>query len=73
MRVAAARFFQFESSHGYLWLLKRIVTDYGIPLSVYQDRTALKRNDTNWTLEEQLKGEQDPTQVGWALKELSFN
>jgi hypothetical protein len=69
----AARFFPFESSEGYLWLLKELLTTYGIPLSIYQDcNSALKRNDNNWSLEEQLRGEQDPTRVGWALRELSI-
>jgi hypothetical protein len=50
-----------------------MLRDYGIPLSIYQDRhSALKRNDPHWSLEEQLRGRQDPTQVGWALKELSI-
>jgi hypothetical protein len=32
-----------------------MVREYGVPLSVYQDRhSALKRNDPHWTLEEQL-------------------
>jgi hypothetical protein len=69
----AARFFPFESSEGYLWLLRQMVSQYGIPLSIYQDRhSALKRNDPHWTLEEQLRGRQDPTQVGWALQELGI-
>ncbi|NIO67960.1 MAG: ISNCY family transposase, partial [Anaerolineae bacterium] len=72
-RCLAARFFPFESSEAYLWLLRQMLTDYGIPLSIYQDRhSCLKRNDTHWTLEEQLRGRQDPTQVGWALEELSI-
>ena len=67
------RFFPFESSEAYLWLLRRMVTAYGIPLSIYQDRhSALKRKDPHWSLEEQLRGRQDPTQVGWALQELSI-
>jgi hypothetical protein len=50
-----------------------MVREYGVPLSVYQDRhSALKRNDPHWTLEEQLRGRQEPTQVGWALEELSI-
>jgi transposase len=69
----AARFFPFESSEAYLWLLRQMAREYGIPLSIYQDRhSALKRNDSSWTLEEQLRGRQDPTQVGWALKELGI-
>jgi len=72
-RCLAARFFPFESSQAYLWLLAQMLRAYGIPLSIYQDRhSALKRNDPHWSLEEQLRGRQDPTQVGWALQELSI-
>ncbi|NIS63276.1 MAG: integrase, partial [Proteobacteria bacterium] len=72
-RCLVARFFPFESSEAYLWVLRQMVREYGLPLSVYQDRhSALKRNDPHWSLEEQLRGRQDPTQVGWALEELSI-
>jgi transposase len=72
-RCLAARFFPFESSQAYLWVLRQMLREYGIPLSIYQDRhSALKRNDPHWSLEEQLRGRQDPTQVGWALEELSI-
>jgi transposase len=72
-KVLAARFFPFEGSGGYLWLLDRMVTDYGIPLSIYQDRHgALHRNDPHWSLEEQLAGRQEPTQVGVALEALGI-
>ena len=58
---------------GYLKLLDSIVSNYGIPVSIYQDRhSALHRNDDNWTIEEQLAGEQEPTQVGGALKSLGI-
>jgi len=68
-----AFFLPYECSFGYLKLLKAMVTQYGIPLSIYQDRHgSLHRNDNNWTLEEQLKGEQDPTQVGGCLKALGI-
>jgi len=33
---------------------------------------SLKRNDEHWTLDEELRGEQDPTQVGRALRELGI-
>jgi hypothetical protein len=49
------------------------VTNHGIPISIYQDRhSALKRNDSFWSLEEQLAGRQDPTQVGAALEALGI-
>jgi len=73
-KLLAARFFPFEGSAGYLWLLKRIITRYGVPNSIYQDRHgALHRNDSHWTLEEELAGRQEPTQVGWALEALNIH
>jgi transposase len=71
--ILAARFFPFEGTEGYLWLLRQIVTRYGIPISIYQDRHgSLKRNDDHWTLEEELAGRQEPTQVGQALRALGI-
>ncbi len=72
-RLLEAFFVPYECSFGYLKLLDSIVSNYGIPVSIYQDRhSALHRNDTNWTIEEQLAGEQEPTQVGGALKSLGI-
>jgi len=72
-KLLAARFFPFEGSSGYLWLLKTIVKSYGIPLVIYHDRHgALHRNDSHWSLEEQLAGRQEPTQVGLALEALGI-
>jgi transposase len=69
--ILAARFFPFEGSAGYLWLLREMLERYGIPVSIYQDRHgSLRRNDDHWTLEEQLAGRQEPTQVGEALAAL---
>lgn len=71
--ILAARFFLFEGTEGYLWLLRQIVIRYGIPVSIYQDRHgSLKRNDDHWTLEEELAGRQEPTQVGQALRALGI-
>ena len=72
-KLLAARFFPFEGSSGYLWLLKEIVKHYGVPISMYQDRHgALHRNHPHWSLEEQLAGRQEPTQVGFALESLGI-
>jgi transposase len=72
-RLCEAFFITYECSFGYLKLLQGIVSTYGIPASIYQDRhSTLHRNDDNWTLEEQLAGEQEPTQVGGALKSLGI-
>lgn len=72
-RVLALRFVTQESGAGYLWLLNRVVRLLGIPQSIYQDRHgALCRNDDWWSLEEQLAGRRDPTQVGAVLETLGI-
>lgn len=66
-------FVRTECSFAYLELLSRIVKRHGVPVSVYQDRhSALKRNDNFWSIEEELAGRQDPTQVGAALEGLGI-
>lgn len=72
-KLLAAVFTQYECSWAYFELLRRVVTRYGIPGSIYQDRhSALKRNDDFWSIEEQLAGRQDPTQVGAAIEALGI-
>jgi len=69
--LPGAHFVEQECTAGYLRVLREIVLEKGIPLSAYGDRhSALKRNDDHWTLEEELRGEQDLTQVGYALRAL---
>ena len=49
-KVLVARFFPFEGSSGYLWLLREVVKRYGIPLVMYHDRHgSLHRNDSHWS------------------------
>jgi transposase len=72
-KLLVARFFPFEGSSGYLWLLREVVKRHGIPLVMYHDRHgSLHRNDSHWSLEEQLAGRQEPTQVGLALEALGI-
>ncbi len=71
--LAGAHFVEQECAAGYLGVLKAIARDKGLPLSAYMDRHgSLKRNDNHWTLEEELRGRQDPTQVGRALEALGI-
>ena len=59
--------------HGYLTLLAQLATDHGLPLAFYGDRlTVFVRNDSHWSLEEQLQGAQHPTQFGRILRELGI-
>lgn len=70
-KVVGLFFCEAECSWAYLELLRRVIDKHGIPLSTYQDRhSALKRNDSFWSIEEELAGRQDPTQVGAALEAL---
>lgn len=62
-----------EDAQSYLLCLKAILLEKGIPLGLYMDRHGIfRRNDDHWSLQEQLAGEQTPTQVGQALRELGI-
>lgn len=62
-----------EDLHGYATLLHRVLTQYGVPWTLYGDRAAmLVRNDRFWTLEEQLEGRQRPSHFGQMLEELGI-
>ena len=70
-----AAHFQLESENtvGYLRALHAMIATHGIPLSLYRDRHAIfQRNDSHWTLAEQLAGKQAPTQLGRALDQLGI-
>src|SRR5205807_7398996 len=62
-----------ENTVGYLRALHAMITAHGIPLSLYRDRHSIfQRNDSHWTLAEQLAGKQAPTQLGRALEQLGI-
>jgi len=62
-----------EDAQSYLLCLRQILLEKGIPLGLYMDRHGIfRRNDAHWSLQEQLAGEQTPTQVGQALRELGI-
>jgi hypothetical protein len=70
-----AAHFQLEPDNtlGYLRALHTMIPTHGIPLSLYRDRHSIfQRNDSHWTLAEQLAGKQAPTQLGRALEELGI-
>lgn len=71
--LPGAHFVEQECAAGYLQVIKAIAQEMGLPWSLYMDRHgSLKRNDEHWTVEEELRGEQEPTQVGRALKALEI-
>jgi hypothetical protein len=62
-----------EDAQSYLICLKQTLLEKGIPLAIYMDRHGIfRRNDDHWTVEEELAGEQTPTQVGQALRALGI-
>lgn len=71
-RCVGARFFPFEESAAYLLLLKEIVHAHGVPLSIIQDCTPLLKRAGEWSLKEQLRGEQEPTVVERAVRGLDI-
>lgn len=71
--LPGACFVEQECAEGYLRVLLAIAREKGLPWSAYMDRHgSLKRNDNFWTLEEELRGKQDPTQVLRALDHLDI-
>lgn len=71
--LPGAHFVDQECTVGYLRVLRDIVKEKGVPLAAYMDRHGtLKRNDNKWSLEEQLAGRRQPTQVKRALDDLGI-
>jgi transposase len=71
--VLALCFRPHEDLHGYATLLHELGTAYGLPLALYGDRlNVFVRNDRHWTLEEQLRGEREPTHFGAMLRALGI-
>ena len=73
-QILAAHFqLEAENTVGYLRALHAMITAHGVPLSLYRDRHGIfQRNDSHWTLAEQLAGQQSPTQLGRALDQLGI-
>ena len=71
--LPGAHFVEQECAAGYLRVIQAITQTKGVPWSMYMDRHgSLSRNDDSWSLEEELRGHRDPTQVGRALQRLEI-
>jgi len=70
--VVGAVFRGHEDSQGYFLLMRKVVSKYGIPESIYRDRHGIFERDTSQpdTLLEQLEGRREPTQFGRLMEEL---
>jgi transposase len=73
-QILSAHFqLEAENTVGYLRALHAMIIAHGVPLSLYRDRHSIfQRNDSHWTLAEELAGKQSPTQLGRALDELGI-
>jgi transposase len=73
-KIVAGVFRQQEDAHGYFLLLRQVLKAKGIPLDVYHDRHSIFQDNSRrpWTLEEELQGGREPTQLGRALEELGI-
>jgi hypothetical protein len=62
-----------EDMHGYATLFQQVFTEHGLPVAMYGDRTGiLVRNDSYWTVEEELRGYRGPTHMGQMLDDLGI-
>ena len=62
-----------EDLHGYMMLMRDLVSHHGIPAEMYGDRSGiLVRNDDHWSIEEELAGKQSPTHFGRMLDALGI-
>jgi hypothetical protein len=71
--VLALHFRPAEDLHGYAAVLETVFTTWGLPVACYGDGTnILVRNDPHWTLEEELRGAQEPPHLGRVLQDLGI-
>jgi transposase len=70
----AALFREQEDAAGYLMLLRHVVHTRGIPAAIYRDRHSIFRapGTERLSLDEELVGTRQPTQVGRVLAELGI-
>lgn len=72
-KILVLHFRPHEDLHGYTEVLRQLLTTHGLPCNLYGDRlTVFVRNDDHWSLEEELAGQQTPTQFGQMLAELGI-
>lgn len=72
-QILALTFRPAEDLHGYTVVLQRIIAGFGVPWTLYGDRTGIiVRNDRHWTREEELQGRQRPSHFGQMLEELGI-
>jgi hypothetical protein len=72
-QILALTFRPHEDLHGYTVLLRQMLTTHGVPMALYGDGlNVFVRNDRHWSLDEQLRGAQEPTHFGQMLQDLGI-
>jgi transposase len=72
-QILALTFRPHEDLHGYTGLLRQLLITHGVPVALYGDRlNVFVRNDRHWSLDEQLRGAQEPTHFGRMLHDLGI-
>jgi transposase len=72
-QILALTFRPHEDLHGYTVRLRQVLTSHGVPVALYGDGlNVFVRNDRHWSLDEQLRGAQEPTHFGRMLQELGI-
>jgi len=75
-KIMALFFARNECLEGYFNVMEQIITQYGLPVSIYCDRHTIfiSPKDGKLSIEEQLQGKQENlTQFGRAMEELGIN
>ena len=71
--LPGATFAEQECTSAYMHVLRGVLREKGCPWSCYGDRHGIfRRNDDHWTMAEELRGVQDPTQLGRVLDGLGI-
>ena len=72
-KILVAEFLPAETPESYFSLLDFLLRRYGVPVAFHGGRQSIfVRNDDHWTVEEQLAGKRNPTQLGRALEQLGI-
>jgi transposase len=74
-KVPCAIFRKQEDAQGYVLLLQQLVADNGIPVALYHDRHSIfeRTPADKESIEEQLEGKREPTQLGRIMEDLGIS
>src|SRR5438270_10948541 len=71
-KIIYARFRPSEDQAGYLLMLRAIAQEYGLPQALYHDRHTILRSPKEPTLEEELLGQPQQSQLQRVMSQLNI-